>query len=75
VSEYLVFTLIGIAFCLGVLAGHLAGDWYGWRYGVLCGYGALRWPDSPYFARARSYLDDIRKRDGLPTIEEEAASD
>jgi hypothetical protein len=60
-----------LCFCIG----YLVADWLSWRAGVAAGYAALRWPDSPYFREAREFLNWIRARDGLPTIEEESVLD
>jgi hypothetical protein len=62
---------------LAIVAGssclsYLIGEWAGRRCGICEGYGAVKWPDSPYFAKARGFLNRIRVRDGLATIENES---
>jgi membrane protein DedA with SNARE-associated domain len=62
----LVIAMLLIAF----LSGGLIGDKIGYWFGVMSGYGATMWPDSPYFAKARRLINKQRQADGLNPLEE-----
>ena len=68
----LPITVLGAIVVASSSVAILIGHYIGFRHGVIGGYGALKWPDSPYFAEARKFLNSIREWDGLPSIEEDA---
>lgn len=63
--------LIPAFFLLGLFTGAYLGERIGYWFGVLGGYGATRWPDSPYFGNARKIINKARRKDGLCDIEHE----
>lgn len=55
----------------GIVCGWI-GEHFGRRMGIIEGYAAVEWPDSPYFANARAIINAARSKAGLATIEQRA---